>query len=211
MPPSRHFPLIPTLMVLVAVPILIGFGIWQLQRAQWKEALLADLAANAQLPVADLGTGPIPDGYQFRRITLTIICRPGKPDARVGQNLEGEVGYSQFLPCLAGNQPILVNAGWAIRPDGWNGALAGWPTTPVTGTIIETADGNPPYTLVLAQAAPGLVPSAPPSTDSIRNTHLSYAVQWFGFATILAAIYALYVRRWRREGGAKLASDGGQG
>ena len=39
----RGFPVLPTLMVLIAVPILIGFGFWQLQRMQWKDALLVEL------------------------------------------------------------------------------------------------------------------------------------------------------------------------
>ena len=212
--PGRGVPLVPTLMVVVAVPVLIGFGMWQLQRSHWKEALLADLAANAQRPVAELGAGPIPDGFQFRQVRLEITCSDAASTARAGQNLHGQVGYSMFLDCMAQGQPLLVNAGWSDRPDGWSGPPARWPQMPVSGTVIETADGNPFYTLVLEEAPPGLQPSAPPSTDTIRNTHLSYAVQWFGFAAILATIYALYVRRWRcegREDRSNLASKGGQG
>ena len=38
---SRKLPLIPTLVVLAAVATMVALGIWQLQRAEWKEGLLA--------------------------------------------------------------------------------------------------------------------------------------------------------------------------
>src|SRR5262245_63736979 len=43
----RHARLLaPSLMVASALALLIGLGVWQLQRLQWKEALLARLAAR---------------------------------------------------------------------------------------------------------------------------------------------------------------------
>src|SRR5205085_173423 len=36
----RRLPLIPTIIVAAAVAIMIGLGVWQLQRARWKEGLL---------------------------------------------------------------------------------------------------------------------------------------------------------------------------
>ena len=45
------------------------------------------------------------------------------------------------------------------------------------------------------EALPPLLPSAPPTIDTIPNNHLSYAVQWFSFAAILAIIYGLWMRR----------------
>jgi len=37
----KRLPVIPTIMVVLAVAAMIGLGIWQLQRAQWKEGLIA--------------------------------------------------------------------------------------------------------------------------------------------------------------------------
>ena len=37
----RRLPLLPTVLVAAAVATMIGLGIWQLQRAAWKEGLLA--------------------------------------------------------------------------------------------------------------------------------------------------------------------------
>ena len=50
----KRLPLIPTLVVAGAVAVMIGLGIWQLQRAAWKDRLLADYAAAAPMPALDL-------------------------------------------------------------------------------------------------------------------------------------------------------------
>jgi surfeit locus 1 family protein len=41
--------------VLVCLAILIGLGVWQLQRLQWKEGLLAHVAALQAEPARPLG------------------------------------------------------------------------------------------------------------------------------------------------------------
>ena len=47
---SRRLPIIPTIIVALAVALMIGLGIWQLQRAKWKEGLLAQYAEAQKLP-----------------------------------------------------------------------------------------------------------------------------------------------------------------
>ena len=37
---TRKLPLVPTILVAGAVAVMIGLGVWQLQRAKWKEGLL---------------------------------------------------------------------------------------------------------------------------------------------------------------------------
>src|SRR5205823_12604763 len=38
---TRRLPITATLIVALAVAVMIGLGVWQLQRAKWKETLLA--------------------------------------------------------------------------------------------------------------------------------------------------------------------------
>ncbi len=38
----KRLPFWPTLIVGIAIAIMIGLGVWQLQRMAWKEALLAE-------------------------------------------------------------------------------------------------------------------------------------------------------------------------
>ena len=41
----RRIPIVSTVVVLAAVATMIGLGVWQLQRKEWKEALIARYAA----------------------------------------------------------------------------------------------------------------------------------------------------------------------
>ena len=46
----RRLPVLPTILVAMAVAVMIGLGVWQVQRAQWKEALLERYASAGQQP-----------------------------------------------------------------------------------------------------------------------------------------------------------------
>lgn len=190
----RGFPVVPTVMVAIAVPILIGFGIWQIQRAEWKAGVLAQLARNADLPPVALGDTFDMESMLFRRATAELQCdSPATP--RAGRNMQGAPGYSFLFPCRAGRQLLAVNAGWAPRPDIPQGLLP--PAGQHLG-VLAPADPSKPARLVfyLVAPQPPLVASAPPSIDTIPDNHQSYAIQWFSFAAILAVIYGLWLRRW---------------
>lgn len=60
------------LMTLVALPILVGLGVWQMERKAWKETLIATIAARAsEAPVDLLGaysaTHEHPLGFEYMR------------------------------------------------------------------------------------------------------------------------------------------------
>jgi cytochrome oxidase assembly protein ShyY1 len=195
----RRLPVVATLVVALAVAAMIALGIWQLQRAQWKERLLADYAAAAAMPAVDLD--PLLDGrpalppLSFRRALVTCHARGVRPDVHAGRNGADRVGQVYLLPCRPGAEGlagrIRVNAGWSAEPDNelrpeLDGIVAGR-----LGAVGEAG----PITLTAATAAAPLVPSAPASIESIPNNHLFYAFQWFFFAAAAALIYWLALRR----------------
>lgn len=47
---------VPTLMVLVMLPILVALGFWQLERLAWKEALIAEIEARTKAAPVDIET-----------------------------------------------------------------------------------------------------------------------------------------------------------
>ena len=53
--PANRFPLGLTLATAVALAILVGLGVWQVQRLTWKENLLARVAALQNAPAVPLG------------------------------------------------------------------------------------------------------------------------------------------------------------
>lgn len=199
----RRLPILPTLVVALAVAAMIALGIWQLQRARWKEGLLAQYAAAASMPAVDLDPlldrrAPLPP-LSFRRALVSCRALDRAPEVRAGHNEDEVPGQAYFLPCrpeapgLAGR--IRVNVGWAARPDSvrrlsLHGIVAGR-----LGLVGE--DG--PVTLTAARPLPPLAASAQPSLESIPNNHLFYAVQWFCFAAAASIVYALALRQRRRR------------
>ena len=193
----RRLPLIPTLIVGSAVAVMIGLGVWQLQRAEWKERLLAQYAQAQKLAPVTWPTTPLrSDELPLFRHATGVCLRPVGKRAVAGQNRAGESGYAHIVDCMTGLEGpgMSVEVGWSKDPNAkvqWNGG-------PVSGIIAP--DRQTMMRLVAASAPPGLEPSAPPSTNAISNNHRLYAVQWFSFAAIALLIYALALRqRWKKH------------
>ncbi|MFL6721921.1 MAG: SURF1 family protein [Sphingomonas sp.] len=192
----RRLPIVATIVVLAAVALMIGLGIWQLQRAKWKDGLLAQYSRAQTLPPIAFPTAPLRSDQLplFRRATGVCLRVVGQR-AAAGENRAGEPGYAHIVDCTTGAEGpgMSVEVGWSRDPN----AKVNWSGGPVSGVIAP--DRRMRMRLVAASAPPGLEPSAPPSLASIPNNHRSYALQWFAFAGIALIIYALAVRKRLRE------------
>lgn len=193
---SRKLPLVPTILVGLAVLVMIGLGIWQLDRRKEKEALLATYAAAADLPPIGWPVVPPKEPLPlFRSATANCLAVVNFRTA-AGQNREGEPGYLIIADCRTGAEGpgLSVELGWSKDPNAGKAYRGGL----VSGVIAP--DSLTRMRLVAATPGPGLAASAPPSPATIRNNHLSYAIQWFLFAGIAAVIYWLALRqRWRKQ------------
>lgn len=188
----KRLPLIPTVLVAGAIAVMIALGVWQLQRAHWKNALLAEYARAATLPPVAWPAIPMAkDAPLFRRATGFCLQVTGWR-ATSGRSARGEAGWAHIASCRTGGAEgpgMQVDMGWSrtATAPAWKGGV-------VTGIVAP--DTNHVIRLVSATPAPGLQPSQPPSMDDVPNNHLAYAVQWFLFAAIAAVIYGLALR-WR--------------
>jgi cytochrome oxidase assembly protein ShyY1 len=188
----RRVPIIPTILVLAAAALMVGLGIWQLQRAKWKEGLLARYAAAQKLPPIAYPTAPIAsDQVPLFRYATGLCLRPVGQRTSAGENRAGEPGFVHIVDCSTGAEGpgMSVEVGWSKDPNArinWRGGL-------VSGIIAP--DRRTRMRLVAASAPPGLEPSAPPSLSTIPNNHRSYAAQWFAFALTALVIYGLAVRK----------------
>jgi surfeit locus 1 family protein len=196
----RRLPVTPTIIVAAAVALMIGLGVWQLQRAKWKEGLLTRYSRAEKLPPIAWPTVPLRDAQLplFRHAT-GVCLRPVGKRAVAGENRAGEPGYVHIIDCVTGAEGpgMSVEVGWSKDPN----AKANWSGGPVSGIIAP--DRRSRMRLVAASAPPGLQPSAPPSIGSIPNNHRFYAVQWFSFAAIALIIYGLAVRKRLKDEPAK--------
>lgn len=110
----RRFPWILTLFTIPALAFLIGLGVWQVQRLQWKEALIDQADAAATAPPAPIETVLAAANPEFRK--ALVVC-PGLATARFVelQSIHGgEAGSRLISVCRAPGQarPFLIDRGF---------------------------------------------------------------------------------------------------
>lgn len=185
----KRLPLVPTILVALAVAAMIGLGIWQLARAGEKDALIERYrAAEGLPPIAYPGVTSEETAPLFRR-SASFCLSVVDWRATSGRNLAGEPGWVHIASCKRGAEGPGFQAvmGWSKdpKPPRWTGGR-------VEGVIAP--DSRHVIRLVASEPAPGLQPAAPPSIDDIPQNHRAYAVQWFLFAGAAVVIYALALR-----------------
>lgn len=203
----RRVPIVPTIIVLIAVGVMIRLGFWQLDRLHQKEAMLARYAAAAASLDLSFLSPDIPEAL-YRKVN--VYCEePTNWSARAGRNNQGEAGWAHTVRCTFGGmrpgtpkelqmpdyvlRPVDVVLGWSKQP-----TEVQWQGGEVAGTV--TPSGELGYTIVADPPLAGLQPNARPDPNDVPNNHLSYAVQWFFFAGVALVIYALALRkRWRER------------
>ena len=198
---TRRVPIAATIVVAAAVALMIGLGVWQLQRAKWKEGLIAQYAAAQKLPPIAWPTVPLRKGeLPLFRYATGVCLRPVAVHAVGGENVRGEPGYVQIVDCATGTEGpgMSVEIGWSKDPN----AKVNWRGGPVSGIIVP--DRRTRIRLVAAGAPPGLEQPRPPDVTSVSPItpagHRGYAATWFGLAAIALIIYGFAVaKRMKRE------------
>jgi surfeit locus 1 family protein len=118
--------LVPSLATLVALAVLIGLGSWQLQRKDWKEALLTSLAQRLSAPPVALSSSrqwaQLGPDDEFLRVTLTATFENDKEGLvfTSGSSMredDGGPGYWVFTPArLAEGGVVMIDRG--LVPEG---------------------------------------------------------------------------------------------
>src|SRR4051795_10500618 len=132
---TRRVPILASIIVAAAVAVLIGLGVWQLQRAKWKEGLFARYSQAEKLPPITWPTVPLKsDQLPLFRHATGVCLRPVGKRAQAGENLQGESGYVQILDCVTGAEGpgMSVEVGWSKDPN----AKVNWAGGPVSGIIV---------------------------------------------------------------------------
>lgn len=204
----------PTLIALPAFCVLLALGVWQLERLEWKSALIAAREAALAAPAVALPAVPTPD-LEFRRVEVRGRFLSGQGQRYGLRPRDGGPGYELLTPLLrADGAAILVNRGWrpgaAPPTEGTDGevALEGVLRFPRPPGAFAPEHGPAPETwlwydlaglerrLGLA-LAPAVLELEPPAGAGLVNNHLQYALTWFALAAALAAIYL--VSQWDRR------------
>jgi surfeit locus 1 family protein len=192
---------------IAAALVCARLGIWQLHRLHERRAVNALLEARMSAPPLDL-TDPAaladrsPDSLRYRRARAVGAFDYSRQLVEGGVSYRGAPGVQLLTPLRVAGGAILVDRGWAYAPDAQTvaaSALAEPDSAVVEGVLVQPSGwrairldtlrlGYPVFPLLLRRtvgphALPaGLVIPELPTLDD--GPHLSYAVQWFSFATI---------------------------
>lgn len=114
---SKRFPVGLTLATLIALAILIGLGVWQLERRVWKEDLLARIAALQAAPARPLAeglaAGKTPDELSFVRVKAVCSGLATAPFLQLYSLRGGEAGVRLISACeTPDGRSILVDRGF---------------------------------------------------------------------------------------------------
>lgn len=109
--------------MLPVIALLLGLGVWQLQRLHWKEGLLQDIAARqAAEPVVMLTAANSKEDLNYRRAILSGLVDRGAAYKVWPRTHDGASGYDWLVPMVvatangATDKPngmlVMVNLGW---------------------------------------------------------------------------------------------------
>lgn len=216
----------PILLGLVGAGMLVSLGIWQLQRLQWKERLLAEI--SAKIAAAPVPVPAAPDRVRDQYLAVTAAGHVEPRELHVlTSTAETGPGYLIVSPfAMSDGRKVMLDRGFVpearateARP-GFDTMVTGnldWPNetdvfTPAPDlkaniwfardvARMAAALGTEPL-LIVAKAAPGDAPGVAPvpvDTSGIRNQHLNYAITWFSLAICWLGMTGLLLWRIRRR------------
>jgi cytochrome oxidase assembly protein ShyY1 len=125
-----------------AAAVMVGLGLWQLDRYHERTAINERITAAAStapapvasvLPVPRVGGGPaLAPGVAWTRVAATGVYDPAQEILARGRTVEGRVGFEVLTPLrLADGSALLVDRGWV--PPGPGGASAHPDVPPAPG------------------------------------------------------------------------------
>jgi surfeit locus 1 family protein len=209
---------------LIGAAILVGLGLWQLQRLAWKESVLAEISARLSDPPVALPAAPDPvaDLYLPVQVTgrfmgedLDVLASRKEIGAgfRViaafetteGRRILIDRGFvmdeARALPRNATKATITGTLHWPRETDGYTP-----PPDPATGmwfardvpAMAEALQTEPVLVVARSDTGDGIEPM-PVGTEGIPNDHLNYAITWFSLAVVWLGMTGLALWRIRRR------------
>ena len=213
---------IPALFGLIGFAVLIALGVWQLQRMEWKQAMVSEISSR-------IGAAPVPlpavvtEADNFRPVAL-VGTVDGAPLRVLGAWRAGGTGYRIVAPVMSGNRRVMVDLGVVPLDAGDDIVLPrtalritgnlNWPddqnagTPEPDGTTWFARDIDPmaaalnaePIMVIARQVEPPLtVTPVPVGVEGIPDNHLGYAIQWFGLAAVWLGMTLFLLWRIRRR------------
>ena len=214
-------------MGVVGVAVLLGLGIWQVERLQWKTAVIARIDANLSAAPVAIPADPTEQADEYRAVTATGDL-PGQEIHVLTTAGDFGAGYRNIAVFETDGRRILADLGFigldakdnvraasAVTLTGnllWPDEVDGWTPAPDLAKNVWFARDLPamaaalntdPVLLVVRTATPPdpeRIP-LPLDTSTIPNDHMTYAITWFSLAFVWAVMSAFLITRTLRRKG----------
>ncbi|MDY6923611.1 MAG: SURF1 family protein [Pseudomonadota bacterium] len=95
----RRFPWILTIASALLLGLLVWLGVWQVQRLQWKQELIAQAGAAASLPPAALSEVLGSANVEFRKVSLVCPGLASAPYVELQSIQQGQAGVRLISAC----------------------------------------------------------------------------------------------------------------
>ncbi|WP_068115346.1 SURF1 family protein [Tropicimonas marinistellae] len=216
----------PLVIGLAGAAVLIWLGVWQLQRLEWKEAILDEIDARILAEPVSLPADPDPTRDRFlavkasgrtgdRDLHVLVSTRTVGAGFRIVTAFETESGRRILLdrgfvretqkdtPRPPVRLTVTGNLHWPDERDRFtpdNDLEANyWFARDIDAMAGEL--GTEPLLLIarLVSGGDGAVAPLPVDSASIPNDHFGYAVTWFGLALVWLGMTALQLWRISRR------------
>jgi surfeit locus 1 family protein len=212
----------------IGVVVLTSLGIWQLQRLQWKEALIAAIDESIAGPAITLDEAAKRPSLNFAKVKLSgtfksqeFLLMIGSANGGPAWNVlrpfhldDGKIIVADLGKAREGEPPAVppgrisveallrVHSGQKglFDPDNpTQGKEWFWWDVPAMAPALGTTETG--FTAQLLPGAPGTEGLlVDPPKAALRNNHLGYAITWFGLAGVLVVMAALFLRSRMKEG-----------
>lgn len=213
----------PLLLGLIGGAILIGLGVWQMQRLAWKEGIIAEIDARIMAAPVPLPAAAEAAADRYLPVTATGRFTGEHLDVLVSRKQVG-AGLREIAVFESEGRRILVDRGFI--PEAQKAAPRDYAGTEVTGNLhwpeevdsftpppdartglwfardvpaMAAALGTEPLLIVAREPTGAGIEPLPVDTSDIPNDHLGYAIQWFGLAVVWLGMTGYLLWRIRRR------------
>ena len=214
----------PILMGIVGCAVLIWLGIWQVQRMQWKNGVLDQIAAMVVADPVALPTAPTEADDKYRPVLVDgrftgafveVLAGEGGavPGVRIieafevddGRRVLIDRGYlgqeARAIPRPAHAAQVVGNLHWPQDADSYTpppDSKSGlWFARDLPAMAAKL--GTEPILIVARLPTGDGIDPVPVDTSNIPNNHWGYAIQWFSLAAVWAGMTGYLLWRIRQR------------
>ncbi|MDX1922786.1 MAG: SURF1 family protein [Alphaproteobacteria bacterium] len=120
----------PSITTAVIVALLLALGTWQMQRGEWKTALIAERSARlAEKPMVlkGLPDGPVSDLY-YRGAYVTASVKIARPYYTFSHTSEHGIGFQLYFPETWNDNRWFIRKSDFLTMEEWRAGGLRWPT-----------------------------------------------------------------------------------